>query len=185
MQKLLTILVGIGLFLAVPFGVFKSDAVPPKLIAECETILETQSEQFSNKNLVIIIDYQRSILQKRLWVWNRKTQKVELHCRVSHAKNSGYLYPTTFSNTLGSKLSCTGIFRTGNTYKSSYGKGQYQVGMRITGLEIGKNNNALARNIVFHSGRVPFSEGCFMTETTNNKKIIDLTKNGGLVYVNY
>jgi len=185
LQKLLKILVGIGLLLAVLFGVFKSGDVPPELLVKSEKVLSNQSEQFSNKNLVIIIDYQRNILQKRLWVWNRKTNTVELHCRVSHAKYSGWLYPTVFSNKIGSELSCTGIFKTGNSYKSQYGNGIYQLGMRIIGLEKDKNDNALARNIVFHSGRIPFSEGCFMTETTNNKKIIDLTKNGCLVYVNY
>ncbi len=145
--------------------------------------LDAYSDGALKLKYIIIIDYNKSFLKRRLWVIEKATKEVVINCHVSHAKNSGGLWATEFSNMEGSEKSCAGVFKTLNSYKSSFGKGKYQIGMRIEGLDKQLNSNALKRNIVFHCGYTAWSRGCFVTTPKNNKKIIELTKEGNLVYV--
>ena len=180
--KLALSLLLVVLIFAYLSGVFGA-ALPSSHLVKSDALAQQHQAELKNNRYYIVIDYTKNIVSKRLWVWDRQTKKVVLNCRVSHALKTGLFYATTFSNEVGSELSCTGAFVTLGSYKSSFGKGIYQIGMRIKGLEKGKNDNVLQRNIVFHSGKGLYSEGCFMTTPKNNKKIIDITKNGCLVYV--
>jgi L,D-peptidoglycan transpeptidase YkuD (ErfK/YbiS/YcfS/YnhG family) len=54
--------------------------------------------------------------------------------------------------------------------------------MRVTGLDPG-NDQALARVIVFHSTRYPYTWGCFATTRSTNIKLISLMRGGAFVYV--
>jgi hypothetical protein len=137
------------------------------------------SQHIKNKRYAILIDYSKSIFQKRLWVYDLKNKEVIINCHVSHAFKSGFLYPTEFSNQIGSEKTPRGTFV---TCKSYFGKFGYS--MRLHGLEEGLNSNSLKRFITFHPGDDLFwSDGCFMTDSETSKKIIDLTKNGCLMYV--
>ena len=144
-----------------------------------------QSKQKEYHNLIrnsdysILIDYDYPVFRKRLWVINNKTRKIEINTFVSHAFNSGIIYARKFSNTFSSEFSTYGSFLTNSIYT-----GQYGYGMKIDGLEPGINDNAMKRSIVFHSHFFPFySKGCYMTFPADNKKIINLTKGGSLIYV--
>lgn len=171
------------LILATFYVAFTSNSFPQNYVAICNDLATEHKAEVTNKRYFIIIDYTKNVFSKRLWIWDRETKRVVLNCRVSHALKSGLLNASKFSNEISSELSCTGAFVTLGSYKSSFGEGIYQIGMRIKGLEKGKNDNVLRRNIVFHSGNGLHSEGCFMTSAKNNKKIIDLTQNGCFLYV--
>lgn len=145
---------------------------------------EYNYENFS-KNYSILIDYNKPIFKKRLWVIVNRTNEVVLNSFVSQAKNSGLLFASDFSNVPNSKKSSIGVFKTLGTFESKYGKGKYKLGMQIKGLEKGINDNVTKRNIVFHPSYGLWSEGCFMTSPKTNKKLIDLTNNGSLLVVNY
>jgi hypothetical protein len=158
---------------------------PKKLMSEIEYSVTRFPSELKNSKYAILIDYNRPVFMKRLWVVDLKTRETVLHSHVSHAWKSGLLYARKFSNVPGSKLSCNGVFVTRGIYKSNHGKGKYRVGMNIDGLEKGINEKAFERRIVFHPGRQPFwSEGCFMTFPKNNLEIVTLTQNGSIVIVN-
>lgn len=140
--------------------------------------------EFRNVNYAIIIDYQKPIFKKRLWVIDLKTKETLIHSHVSHSIKSGIIWATKFSNEVGSNISSKGVFKTLNSYESKFGKGKYKIGMRLKGLEKGINDNVLQRNIVFHSSLGFWSSGCFMTLPWTNKAIVELTKNGNILIVN-
>ena len=57
--------------------------------------------------------------------------------------------------------------------------------LKLNGLESDKNSNALKRNIVVHSSKrmySKFSLGCFSVPDQNANTLIDLIKDGSLVY---
>lgn len=133
------------------------------------------------KDFVIIIDYRNNILSDRLFILDMKTNKVILSTKVSHAWNSGVLYPNSFSNISGTNKSSKGNYITRGT---KYGMWGYS--MIIDGLDEGTNNNAKSRAIIFHPDtkmKTKWSKGCFATSESVNRKIIDMTKGGVLVCV--
>lgn len=133
------------------------------------------------KNIVIVVDYKKNMFSERLFILDMEKKEVIMSCKVSHAWNSGFLYPTSYSNEHGSNKSSKGNYITKGV---KYGKFGYS--MVIKGLDYGINNNAESRAVIFHSDRkmkTKWSNGCFATSESNNKKIIDLTKNGVLVCV--
>lgn len=134
------------------------------------------------KQYVVIIDYTKSILVERLFIVDINNNNIILSSKVSHAFNSGLLYPTNYSNSVGSNTSSKGIFLTSSTYFSK----KWGYAMNIKGLNKGINDNAYKRRIVFHSNKemkTLWSYGCFATSENMNKKIIDLTKGGSLVCI--
>ena len=130
------------------------------------------------KDYVIIIDYRKNLLSNRCFVLDMKSNKVVVESRITHAYNSGKFYATDFSNTPNSKKSCVGALLTQNPRIGRYG-----YSMVVKGLDKGTNDNIKKRVIIFHPTRVLWSEGCFATSKETNKKIIDLTHDGCLVYV--
>jgi hypothetical protein len=133
------------------------------------------------KDYIVLIDYSKPIFQERLYVFDMKKQKIIITSYVSHAFNSGKIYATDFSNIINSKKTSIGAYITLNSY---YGKWGYS--MRLKGVDSCLNTKAEKRNIVFHpnvTDNINYSDGCFMTKNEINKKIIDLVKNGYLVYV--
>ena len=173
-------------FLILLSGLVLFSLLPTKPLNEDLLLISQQlkrfSSEFQNSKYSILIDYDKPFFRKRLWVIQNSTKEVILNCHVSHAWKSGFFVPTQFSNIPESKISCKGVFKTLYAYESNYGHGDLKIGMRINGLEK-QNNNALKRNIVFHSSYGPWSSGCFMTFPTVNKQIIDFTKNGSMVIV--
>ena len=58
--------------------------------------------------------------------------------------------------------------------------------MRVEGLQPGINSNVRKRAIVFHTSDVQkrfFSLGCFSIPGKDYRNVIDLTKNGSLIFV--
>jgi hypothetical protein len=133
------------------------------------------------KGIIIIVDYRKNIFSDRLFVLDMDKKKIIISCKVSHAWNSGVLFPTSYSNVPGTNKTSKGTYITRGTKYGNFG-----YSMVIDGLDQGINDNAKSRAIIFHSDRkmnTKWSNGCFATSENINKKIIDLTKNGTLVCV--
>ena len=152
----------------------------PALLQKAILEYNLNQKRIRNKRYLTIIDYRKNIFQTRLWVYDNQSRSVVLSTRVSHAFNSGLLYPTKFSNDNGSELSSLGVFITGESYE----KGNFGYSMRVDGITPSLNTNARVRAIVFHTDPgYRFSKGCFMTSRDVNRRLIDLIKNKSLVCI--
>jgi hypothetical protein len=148
------------------------------------------SIDLTNKNLLSIIDYSKPSNEKRFFIIDINKHKLLYQTLVAHGKKSGYLNATKFSNNYGSYKSCLGFFRTGNSY---YGLRGYS--LQLEGLEKGINDNARQRGIIIHganyvderiangNGVIGRSWGCPAVSLKLSKQIINLLKDGSLLYI--
>lgn len=150
----------------------------------------TLNYKADKKNIITIIDFTKPSTDKRMVIIDIEEKKILLESYVSHAKKTGDLYAEKFSNKNGSLQSSCGFFLTGSPYD---GKNGYS--LEIFGLEKGKNDLVKLRNIVIHgadyanpefiikNGRLGRSKGCFAVPVNLNEEIINLIKDGSLMYV--
>ncbi|HEY8683077.1 MAG TPA: murein L,D-transpeptidase catalytic domain family protein [Rhodanobacter sp.] len=139
-----------------------------------------------------VIDYSRSSLQPRLWVFDLASHKLLYRELVAHGRGSGGDLPTHFSNQDDSHESSLGLFVTRDTYTGHNG-----YSLRMAGLERGINDAAMARAIVMHGaayvnadsgrqmGRLGRSWGCPALRSAVAKPIIDVMKDGQFVFAYY
>ncbi len=139
-----------------------------------------------------VIDYSRPSTEPRLWVFNLTTRKLLYHELVAHGRNTGENLATKFSNTLESRQSSLGLFRTLGTY---VGRNGYS--LRMQGLEPGTNDHALERALVIHGaayvnpaivrqqGRIGRSYGCPAVRSAIARPLIDTLKDGQYVFSYY
>jgi hypothetical protein len=139
-----------------------------------------------------VIDYSRSSLQPRLWVFDLAADQLLYEDVVAHGQGSGGDVPTRFSNDDGSHASSLGLFFTRDTYIGHNG-----YSLRMEGLEEGINDAALSRAIVMHGaayvnpqsgkqmGRLGRSWGCPALRAAVAKPIIDVLKDGQFVFSYY
>lgn len=139
-----------------------------------------------------VIDYSLPSTAKRLWVFDLETRDVLFHELVAHGKNTGDNLATRFSNTLDSKQTSLGLFRTANTYVGSNG-----YSLRLHGLDRGFNDRAFDRAIVIHGapyvsedfaraqGRIGRSWGCPALDDDVSREVIDTIAGGDLVFAFY
>ncbi len=150
------------------------------IISIAQKVYSTWGEKASKRN-VIVLDFSKPMEKERLYIVNLDSSKVILRSRVCHGVGSGKTsIPTKFSDTEGSKMSSKGVMLTGETFYSSYG-----YSMAVDGLQKGTNSQARRRQIIFHSSdkqKTFWSWGCFSTPGNFNGRIIDLTKNGSLIF---
>jgi hypothetical protein len=150
-----------------------------------------KSGHASAPKTLTVIDYSLPSTEKRMWIIDMQNDKTLFHTLVSHGKNSGENYTTKFSNTPNSKATSLGLFRTENPY---YGSNGYS--LRLTGLDIGYNDNAMSRAIVIHGApyvsekaakgnRIGRSWGCPAVAKELAKPIINTIKEGDLVFAYY
>jgi len=143
-----------------------------------------------NKNIITIIDFTLPSTEKRMVVLDLEKKQVLFHTIVSHGRNSGEKYATSFSNKHGSYQSSLGFYLTENTY---FGANGYS--LRLEGLEKGINDQAKPRAVVIHgadycseeviksTGRLGRSYGCPALPREINEAVIDTIKNGSLLYI--
>jgi hypothetical protein len=117
-------------------------------------------------------------------------QEVILQSLVSHGRNTGDEFATTFSDKVDSHMSSLGFYKTGETYQGING-----FSMRLDGLEAGINSNARKRAIVVHGadyaslklvkaqGRLGRSYGCPAVPVEVNKKLIELIKDESCLFI--
>ncbi len=155
-----------------------------------EALLGMKEINPENKNVLSIIDFTLPSTEKRMVVLDLENKKVLFHTIVSHGRNSGGKYATSFSNRHGSYQSSLGFYLTENTYQGANG-----FSLRLDGLEKGINDQAKARAVVIHgadycseaiiksTGRLGRSYGCPALPRELNKPIIDTIKDGTLLYI--
>lgn len=141
------------------------------------------------KNIVTLIDFTKPSTENRLFVLDMKSRKVLYSTLVSHGKNSGEKYATSFSNENNSLQSSLGFYITENTYQ---GKNGYS--LILNGLEKGINDHAKQRALVVHgaaysnpsvikSGRLGRSFGCPALPQSLSRPIINTIKDGSLLFI--
>ena len=104
-----------------------------------------QKIEQKSKSIMTLIDFSKPSTEKRLYVLDMKNKKLLYTSVVSHGKNSGGNYATSFSNKNGSYKSSLGFYLTENTYQ---GRNGYS--LVLNGLEKGINDQAKQRAIVMH-----------------------------------
>jgi len=152
--------------------------------------LRSYRKAIRNTRYLTIIDYSKPSNVKRMYLIDIKTGRVEKFL-VSHGKNSGWAYATSFSNRPESRQSCRGFFITGRKYSGKHG-----TALQLYGLEKGVNDNALRRGIVMHGanyvsarsvmlngGRLGRSLGCPAIPIQVAESVINRIKGGSLVYI--
>lgn len=142
------------------------------------------------KEIITLIDFTKPSSEKRFFVIDLKEKKLLFASHVSHGKNSGENFATSFSNQNGSHKSSLGFYITEGTYQ---GKNGYS--LILDGLEKGINDQAKERSIVIHgaaysepsaitsSGRLGRSFGCPALPRSVNKQVIDIIKGGSLLFI--
>lgn len=155
-----------------------------------KAIIGYENLKFKNKDIITVIDFTLPSTDKRMYVIDMNNKKLLYHTIVSHGRNSGQKYATSFSNRHGSYQSSLGFYTTENTY---YGGNGYS--LVLEGLEKGINDQAKARAVVIHgadycsqavinsTGRLGRSYGCPALPREVTKPIIDTIKNGSMVFI--
>ena len=143
-----------------------------------------------NKNILTLIDFSKPSTEERLYVLDMEQRKLLYSSLVTHGRNSGDIYATSFSNKYGSYKSSLGFFVTENTYQGGNG-----YSLVLEGLEEGINDKAKQRAIVIHgsnycspsivanTGRLGRSLGCPALPREVTKPIINTIKDGSLLYI--
>jgi len=139
-----------------------------------------------------VIDYSLPSTKPRLWVFDVEHGRLLFQELVAHGRNTGDAKAERFSNTEGSHMSSIGLFKTLEPY---YGSNGYS--LRLSGLDPGFNDNALARAIVMHGapyvseaiaerlGRLGRSWGCPAVRPEVARTVIDTLKGGALLFAYY
>lgn len=142
------------------------------------------------KDVLTLIDFSKPSTEKRLYVFDMKKKTLLFQSVVSHGKNSGGNYATSFSNEYGSYKSSLGFYLTDTPYQ---GKNGYS--LILDGLEKGINDCARQRAIVMHgaayadpsvartAGRLGRSFGCPAVPRNLSRPIIDAIKGGSVIFI--
>jgi hypothetical protein len=142
-----------------------------------------------SRQVLTIIDFERSSSQKRLWVIDLKKQTVLFHSLVAHGRNTGEDMARTFSNREGSEMSSLGFYTTGSTYQGKHG-----LSLKLHGHDPGYNTNAASRAVVVHGadyvseqfvrqhGRLGRSQGCPALPVQQSSAIIRAIQGGTVIY---
>lgn len=143
-------------------------------------------------NLLTICDYSQSSRNKRLYVVDVVTGRLLFNTYVSHGRNSGQEFATSFSNLFNSNKSSLGFLVTGLPYKGKAG-----LSLQLDGMEPGINDRVKMRSIVLHGSRfvtasvagargaISRSYGCPAVPYGVHFRIIDAIKGGSCVFVSY
>lgn len=165
---------------------------PTVLQLSLTAYLHARSEGLDNKQLLTVIDFSKPSTDKRLWIFDLKTNRTVMNTWVSHGRNTGGINADSFSNQPGSLKSSIGVFLTADTYEGDHG-----LSLRIRGLERGVNDNAYNRDIVFHGawyvnentiekyGQIGRSWGCPAVSESEIGPLINTIKDNTLVFAYY
>ncbi|MDB5191260.1 MAG: hypothetical protein JWQ96_823 [Segetibacter sp.] len=142
-------------------------------------------------NILTICDYSQSSNNKRLYVIDVLNGRLLFNTFVSHGKNSGEEFATSFSNMNNSNKSSLGFLISAETYSGKAG-----LSMRFNGMEQGFNDLVKTRNIVLHGSRyvnesimndrgtIGKSLGCPAVPYGIHTRIIDAIKGGSCFFIN-
>ncbi len=163
----------------------------PAVLERALAALECSSDpDIADARVLAVIDYTRSSIERRLWVFDRTEGRLLFHELVAHGSGSGENRAALrFSNQYGTLASSLGLFRAAETYN---GRNGYS--MRLDGLDHGVNDQARRRTIVVHGaeyvsesyiaehGQLGVSQGCPAVEVSKAGAIIDALKDSGALF---
>jgi len=147
-------------------------------------------DKLRNDSILTICDYSQSSTSKRLYVIDLMEGKLLFNTYVSHGKNSGKEYATSFSNRTNSHKSSLGFMITADTNNGGRG-----YSMHLDGMEAGINDRVRSRNIVMHGSKyvnadraddgesMGRSYGCPAVSYAESRQIIDKIKNGSCFFI--
>lgn len=148
---------------------------------------QTHEVNHRKNRQLVIIDYSKNSLEKRFYLLNLDTGKVEKHL-VAHGVNSGGTKAHRFSNVPDSRQTSLGFFITGSMYVGKFGPA-----LKLYGLEA-SNDKAYERYIVIHGahyvspdfikkrGYLGRSHGCPALEKSVATRLLPKLKEGTLIY---
>lgn len=161
------------------------------------TYFDQNQTKFTNRRYITLIDYSKPSTEKRMYVFEVKTGKVERYL-VAHGMGSGGLKANTFSNTGSSGATSLGFYKTAETYVGKHGRS-----LRLDGLS-STNSRARQRAVVMHAagfiniggkkiayvspemiksqGRLGRSQGCPALDPKVAQIVIDELRLGSLIY---
>ncbi len=137
-----------------------------------------------------ICDMSQSSREKRMYVIDMEEEKLVIHTRVAHGRNSGAEFATRFSNRSESLQTSLGFYITQSTYMGGHG-----LSLKINGVDRGYNDLALKRNIVIHgagymdeswlrhSNYMGRSYGCPAVSQNDCNRVINTIKNGTCLFI--
>lgn len=142
-----------------------------------------------NSRYLTIVDFTQPSSEKRFYLLDIETRQLVLNTYVMHGKNSGGLIPEKFSNKVNSLKSSLGFYLTKETYNGKRG-----LSLRLAGLERNFNSNAEKRGVVVHGSKfiseeraeenkVLRSEGCPALPRSDYARVIQLIKNGSVLFI--
>jgi hypothetical protein len=146
--------------------------------------------KLDNTSVLTICDYSQSSTDKRLYVIDLAEGKLLFNTYVSHGKNSGAEYATSFSNRTNSHKSSLGFMVTAETYNGGRG-----YSMHLDGMEAGINDKVRTRNIVMHGSHYVGADradegesmgrsfGCPAVSYAESRQIIDKIKGGSCFFI--
>jgi len=114
-----------------------------------------------------------------------------LHTLVAHGNGSGGDVAEYFSNETNSHASSLGFYITDDIYHGKHGRS-----LKLNGVDVGFNDNALSRGIVIHGaryvsenaidakGRLGRSEGCPAVSPKIINKVIETIKGKTVLFIN-
>lgn len=170
----------------------KTEINPQVLQLGLKAFAVAQNNGDCAKPILTVVDYSLPSTAKRMWVLDLANNKVLFNTFVSHGKNSGDKYATSFSDKMGTLKSSMGVFVTENTYDGHEG-----YSLNLKGLEAGINGRAEERRIVMHgawyvsevvvkmTGMLGRSWGCFAVNDKLAAPIINTVKDGSLIFAYY
>ena len=142
-------------------------------------------------NLLTICDYSQSSNNKRLYVIDLLNSRLLFNTYVSHGRNSGNEFATSFSNYDNSNKSSQGFLVTSSVYSGKAG-----MSLQFDGMEQGINDRVRSRSIVLHGSRfvnenimnargtIGKSLGCPAVPYGIHTRIIDAIKGGSCFFIN-
>lgn len=144
---------------------------------------EKLKSELKNPKYLTVVDFSKSNKQERMFIINMETKTIENSLSVGHGKNSGDEFAKNFSDTLGSRQSSLGFYRTPSEITKAHTKSWY--GLRMNGIE-DSNDNANNRGIYMHPGGLK-SEGCFTLQMSQQEadKIMNKLKGDSLLFAYY
>jgi hypothetical protein len=142
------------------------------------------------KAVLSICDFSQSSRNKRMYVIDVQHKKLLYRTYVAHGQNSGDEFASSFSNDNDSYKSSLGFYVTQKTYVGRNG-----LSLRLDGVDMGYNDQALKRKIVLHGssyvgekymqdyGNLGTSLGCPALPAEVSGRIIRAVKDGSCLFI--
>ena len=116
-----------------------------RLKQKAEDIVNYASQHNCNSEYCFMVDMKMESGKKRFFVYNLKTDSIELAGLVTHGSGKTQSNEIQFSNTANSLCTSLGKYKIGNAYTGKFG-----LAFKLYGLD-NTNNNAFNRFVVLHA----------------------------------